>query len=66
MYQGALWADPDLGEAAEHLRRLIADPAERAALGARARARALIDFDADAWMASVKALLLGSGRADRF
>jgi glycosyltransferase involved in cell wall biosynthesis len=66
MYQGALWADPDLEEAAQHLRALIADPAEREALGDRARARALIDFDRETWLTNVKALLLGSGRSDRF
>jgi glycosyltransferase involved in cell wall biosynthesis len=38
---GAVWADPDIGEAAAALRRLADDPAERAALGARARAMAM-------------------------
>ena len=33
---GAVWADPDIGDAAAQLRRLADDPAERAALGARA------------------------------
>jgi len=35
---GAVWAEPDIGEAAEQLRRLAADPVERVALGARGRA----------------------------
>jgi glycosyltransferase involved in cell wall biosynthesis len=38
---GAVWADPDIGEAAAALRRLADDPAERAALGARGRASAM-------------------------
>ena len=37
---GAMWAEPDIAEAAAHLARLAADPAARAALGARGRARA--------------------------
>ncbi|MBS0562189.1 MAG: glycosyltransferase [Proteobacteria bacterium] len=37
---GALWADPDIADAAAALRRLADDPAERAALGARGRAMA--------------------------
>jgi glycosyltransferase involved in cell wall biosynthesis len=35
---GAVWAEPDIGEAAAQLGRLAADPAERVALGARGRA----------------------------
>ncbi|HWA81411.1 MAG TPA: glycosyltransferase [Acetobacteraceae bacterium] len=38
---GAVWAEPDIGEAARHLVRLADDPAARASLGARARAMAL-------------------------
>jgi glycosyltransferase involved in cell wall biosynthesis len=38
---GARWAEPDIGEAARHMVRLAEDPAERAALGARARAAAM-------------------------
>jgi glycosyltransferase involved in cell wall biosynthesis len=37
---GAVWADPDQGEAIAHLRRLADDPAARAQLGARGRAAA--------------------------
>lgn len=36
---GARWADPDLGEAAEHLRRLVGDPAARSGLAGAARSR---------------------------
>lgn len=35
---GQMWAEPDIGFAADALRRLADDPAELAALGARARA----------------------------
>ncbi len=38
---GAVWAEADVGAAAAQLRRLADDPAERAALGARAQAAAL-------------------------
>jgi glycosyltransferase involved in cell wall biosynthesis len=37
---GAEWAEPDVAEAAAHLRALADDPAAREALGARARRRA--------------------------
>ncbi|PXA84626.1 glycosyl transferase family 1, partial [Caulobacter sp. D4A] len=37
LYAGGDWAEPDLDFAARALARLIDDPAERAALGARAR-----------------------------
>jgi glycosyltransferase involved in cell wall biosynthesis len=37
---GARWAEPDIGHAARHLVRLADDPAERAALGVRARTAA--------------------------
>jgi glycosyltransferase involved in cell wall biosynthesis len=36
---GASWADPDLDQAAEWMRRLVADPALGAGIGARARQR---------------------------
>ena len=35
--KGSTWADPDPAHAAEHMRRLFADPALCAALGAAAR-----------------------------
>lgn len=37
---GAVWAEPDVGAAAEALRRLADDPAARGALGARGQAKA--------------------------
>ena len=39
--RGAVWADPDHGQAVQALRRLADDPALRAALGERGRAKAL-------------------------
>jgi glycosyltransferase involved in cell wall biosynthesis len=38
---GAVWAEADLGETVEQLRRLADDPTRRAALGLRARAAAM-------------------------
>jgi glycosyltransferase involved in cell wall biosynthesis len=38
---GAVWADPDVAQAAAHLRRLADDPRDRAALGAAGLAAAL-------------------------
>ena len=35
VYRDSVWADPDIGEAAEHLRRLADDAQVRQALGAR-------------------------------
>ena len=35
--EGAVWAEPDIGTAAAHLRRLADDPIERTALGSRGR-----------------------------
>jgi hypothetical protein len=37
---GTLWADPDIGVAAAHLRRLADDASARDALGARGRRKA--------------------------
>ncbi len=62
MYAGGWWAEPDLAVAAEHLRRLISDPASRERLGARAAIRAAEVFDPAVWMASV-APALGLGPA---
>ena len=39
--RGAVWADPDHGQAVQALRRLADDPALRAALGERGQAKAL-------------------------
>ncbi len=57
MYADGWWAEPDLAAAADHLRRLIADPLARAQLGARASARALQVFDGAAWTQRVLTLL---------
>lgn len=59
IYAGGWWAEPDLDVAAARLRELIADPAARAALGARAQARAADVFDAETWTARLRALLDG-------
>ncbi len=42
--EGAVWADPDVGVAAQHLHRLADDASERAALGERAHAMAMARF----------------------
>lgn len=42
--EGAVWADPDVGVAAQHLHRLADDASERAALGERAQAMAMARF----------------------
>ncbi len=60
MYAGGWWAEPDLAVAAEQLRRLIADPAAREALGARGAARAEQVFDRAAWIETVRASLASS------
>ena len=57
MYKDGWWAEPDIDAAADALRRLIDDPAERAALGLRARRRALAVFDEDRWRTEIMALL---------
>jgi glycosyltransferase involved in cell wall biosynthesis len=59
IYTDGWWADPDLDAAAERLRELIADPGARAALGARAAARATAVFDEEVWTARFQALLDG-------
>lgn len=56
----AVWAEPDLDEAAAALRRLAGDPAERARLGARARDAAAARLGAEPVRARLGALgLLG-------
>jgi hypothetical protein len=45
---GQVWADPDVEQAAFHMRRLVGDPAFAAALGARARAHMRREFSFDA------------------
>ena len=54
---GALWAEPDVADAARKLSGLIADPAARATLGAAARARAETCFDQETWRRTVLAAL---------
>ncbi|CAH2604808.1 Glycosyltransferase family 4 protein [Rhodovastum atsumiense] len=56
---GAVWAEPDLGEAAAQLRRLADDPLARATLGARGREAALARLGP----APVAAALAGLGLA---
>jgi glycosyltransferase involved in cell wall biosynthesis len=57
LYSGGWWADPDLDAAATALRALIADPGARAALGARAQARAEEVFDRRKWLSHVSGML---------
>jgi glycosyltransferase involved in cell wall biosynthesis len=44
LYSGGRWAEPDLDDAARKLALLVADPAARQALGARAAAKAATDL----------------------
>jgi glycosyltransferase involved in cell wall biosynthesis len=53
---GAVWAEPDPAEAIAQLRRLADDPAERAALGIRARAAATACLGADKLAEAVSSL----------
>lgn len=52
IYRGQQWADPDLGIAADHLRRLFADEAFARGLAERGRRRVLAQLDPVAWMES--------------
>jgi glycosyltransferase involved in cell wall biosynthesis len=56
---GAVWAEPDLGEAAAQLRRLADDPALRAAIGARGQAAARARLGAGPLAAALRAIGLG-------
>ena len=47
MSQSAQWAEPDIGHAAECLRRLASDPALRMQLRTKARERAEQQFSLD-------------------
>ncbi len=62
---GALWAEPDIADAARKLSRLIADPLARAQLGAAARARAETCFSRGTWLETFKAALAGEQQVDR-
>lgn len=53
---GAVWAEPDIADAAAHLRRLADDPAERRALGARAAASVRQTLGAGALAEAVRGL----------
>jgi glycosyltransferase involved in cell wall biosynthesis len=46
--EGQVWADPDLDQAAFHMRRLAGDPSYAAALGKRAQAHMRAEFGLDA------------------
>ncbi len=59
---GALWAEPDIGMAADHLTRLADDAAARRALGARARAMALSRLGTAPLEAALAAIGLAKGR----
>jgi glycosyltransferase involved in cell wall biosynthesis len=57
---GAVWAEPDLGQAAELLRQLADDPVRRAELGARGRAMALARLGPDGLAAALGTLGLSA------
>ncbi len=54
--EGAVWADPDIGAAAEHLRRLADDPAERARIGENGRRMALARFGPETLLTAMCAI----------
>ena len=56
---GARWAEPDIGHAAEWLRRLGHDPALRRAMGAKAAAHAAVALDGDAMRQALRASGIG-------
>lgn len=60
----AVWAEPDIAEAADRLRKLIASPELRARMGGRAAAHARSTFSKDAWEAGLRARLERTGAAD--
>jgi glycosyltransferase involved in cell wall biosynthesis len=51
---GAVWAEPDVGVAAEALRRLADDPVARAALGARGQATARAALGVESLVAALR------------
>ncbi len=55
LYVGGNWAEPDVEAATAALRGLRADPARRAAIGARARAHCRSFFDPARWRARLSA-----------
>ena len=58
---GALWAEPDVDDAAAALRRLGDDPAARAALGARGAAKAAAALAGDELRAALTAAGIEAG-----
>ncbi len=54
--EGAVWADPDVAVAAEHLRRLADNPAERAALGEAGRRMAMARLGSDTLLAAMQSI----------
>ena len=62
---GALWADPDIVDAARQLSRLIADPLARTRLGAAARLRAERSFDRYGWLPTLREALAGASDPDQ-
>jgi glycosyltransferase involved in cell wall biosynthesis len=57
IYGGQMWAEPDVGVAAMHLRRLRAEPEFAHELASRARERAARQFSPEAWLQSLPAAL---------
>lgn len=54
--EGAVWADPDIAVAAEHLRRLADNPAERVALGQAGRRMAMAKLGGETLLAAMQAI----------
>jgi glycosyltransferase involved in cell wall biosynthesis len=54
--EGAMWAEPDTGVAAQHLRRLADDASARTALGERGYASAMSHFGLDTLAAALHAI----------
>ena len=52
---GAVWAEPDIGAAADALRRLADDPAVRSALGARGQAKARASLGVESLAVALRA-----------
>ncbi len=54
VYRDSVWAEPDIGQATEHLRRLASDAATRYALGARAAEGVRLRLSADALASAMR------------
>ncbi|MDR3535945.1 MAG: glycosyltransferase [Acetobacteraceae bacterium] len=59
--KGAVWADPDVGVAAQHLRRLADDPASRMALGEAGRRMAVERLGPETLLAAMQAIGAAGG-----